>query len=65
MQKDMAQIIVYGLTEQPLLENIEMNRQIIHNVVERWHQKLYVVPPQALSINRRTTQTSKNLMMRN
>ena len=63
MQKNLAQIMVYGLTEPSLLENIEVNRRIIHEVVENWNRKIYIVPPQALGISRQITYSSQHRLM--
>ena len=62
MQKNMAQIIVYGLAEQQFLENFELNRRVISRIVENWDQKIYVVPSQALNVKRSITYPPKCLM---
>ena len=63
MQKNMAQIIVYGLAEQQLWENFDFNKQIINRIVEGWEQKVYVVPVRALHFDRSITYSSKHKMM--
>lgn len=63
MQENMAQIIVYGLAEQQLWENVELNKKVISNIVDQWDQKIYVVPSQALSLSRNISYSSKDVYM--
>ena len=63
MQNNLAQIIVYGLSEKLLFENMELNRQIIDNVVENWDREVYIVPSQALKVNREFIGQNKRFLM--
>ena len=62
MQKNMAQIIVYGLAEQQFLENFELSQQVIGRIVENWDQKIYIVPSKALNFERSSIYPAKQLM---
>ena len=62
MHKNMAQIIVYGLTEQQFLENFELSRQVISRVVENWDQNIYIVPSKVMKREQAIMDPLKQLM---